>query len=130
MVYHNRCSYHTLESARPGWTPGLWLCSGPGPRLMEQMSPTMCSSHGGRRKFRCGTPSHSPWPKQVSPARPDVKVTDVPFSWGWSRGGLGADESQPCPSHATHTNLGLSYLKLCSDQLSIFKYIFGNAVDP
>lgn len=72
----------------------------------------------------------SPWPKQVSPARPDVKVTDVPFSWGWGRGGLGADESQPCPSHATHTNLGLSYLKLCSDQLSIFKYIFGNAVDP
>lgn len=72
MVYHNRCSYHTLESARPGWTPGLWLCSGPGPRLMEQMSPTVCSSHGGRRKFRCGTPSHSPWPKQVLLSKPKI----------------------------------------------------------
>lgn len=23
-----QCSYHTLESAGPGWTPDSWLCSG------------------------------------------------------------------------------------------------------
>lgn len=73
MVLPHRCSYHTFESARPGWTPGLWLCSGPGLRLMEQMSPTVCSSHGGRRMFRCGTPSHTPWQSKSYSQSPKSK---------------------------------------------------------
>ena len=40
---------------------------------MEQMSPTVYSSHGGRRMFRCGTPSHTPWPKQVLLSKPKIK---------------------------------------------------------
>ena len=103
----------------------------------------------GRRRDRSLNPGSEMLPppsrKQYSPPLiPSIHVSlakasltalmwtswDMPFSWGWGRGGLDAVESQPCPSHATHTNLGQSYPKLCTDQLFISKYIFGNTVDP
>lgn len=68
MVYHT--DVHIILLNQLG--PGLWLCSGPGLRLMEQMSPTVCS-HGGRRMFRCGTPNHTPWQSKSYSQSPKSK---------------------------------------------------------